>query len=238
MALCFNSNVFNIFIYMKIWASSEDKFSLGNWFRDRRFLFFEKKVTELIESGQLQTPVRILDIGGADSFWINRGWGNNPNFHITLVNLDFSPTPEKYSNLVKVIGDATDLNQYSAEDFDIVFSNSVIEHLYNKENQIKMANECRRIGKRYFVQTPNRYFFIEPHYLLPFFQFLPRKLRVTILTKTPLSRGKRWNAKYARQYVDEIRLLNKKEMRELFPKSQLYVEPFFGMAKSFTAYNF
>lgn len=223
---------------MKIWASSEDKASLGNWFRDKRFHFFEKKVKDLINLGQLQIPVRILDIGGADSFWINRGWGNNPSFQITLVNLDFSPSDREYSNLVKVIGDATDLRQYTAEDFDIVFSNSVIEHLYNKDNQIKMANECQRIGKRYFIQTPNRNFFIEPHYLLPFFQFLPRTLRLNILTKTPLSRGKRWNPKYAQQYVDEIRLLNKKEMMELFPLSQIYVEPFLGLSKSYTAYNF
>ena len=53
--------------------------------------------------------------------------------------------------------------------YDIVHSNSVIEHLYNFENQKKMASEIIRVGQKYIVQTPNKYFFLEPHYLASFF---------------------------------------------------------------------
>lgn len=66
-------------------------------------------------------------------------------------------------------GDATNLSQYSDKSFDIVFSNSVIEHLYTKENQISMAKEVNRVGKNYFIQTPNYWFPIEPHWVFPSF---------------------------------------------------------------------
>ena len=122
--------------------------------------------------------------------------------------------------------------------YDVVHSNSVIEHLYNFENQKKMASEIIRVGQKYIVQTPNKYFFLEPHYLLPFFQFLPNSLKYFILTKTKLSRLKKWDKKFAKQYIEEIRLLSEKEMKTLFPKSKIYYEKFFGMNKSFTMHNF
>ena len=136
------------------------------------------------------------------------------------------------------IGDATDLSQFNNKSFDIVHSNSVIEHLYNFENQKKMASEIIRVGKKYIVQTPNKYFFLEPHYLLPFFDIIPKKLKYLILTKTKLSRLKKWDKNFAKQYIKEIRLLSEKEMKTLFPKSKIYFEKFLGMNKSFTMHNF
>jgi hypothetical protein len=101
-----------------------------------------------------------------------------------------------------------------------------------------MASEIVRVGKKHIVQTPNKYFFIEPHYLLPFFQFVPKKLKYFILTKTKLSRLKKWDKNFAMQYISEIRLLSLKEMKILFPKSKIYFENFLGMNKSFTMHNF
>jgi len=184
----------------------------------------------------MQKPVSVLDVGGKINFWENRGIAGNTNFEITLINIEKEKS--QYSNIKTLIGDATDLSQFDDESFDITHSNSVIEHLYNFENQKKMASEIVRVGKKHIVQTPNKYFFIEPHYLLPFFQFVPKKLKYFILTKTKLSRLKKWNKKFAKQYVDEIRLLNLKEMKILFPKSKIYFEKFIGMNKSFTIHNF
>src|SRR5690606_38569539 len=118
-----------------------------------------------------QEHIRILDLGGTEEYWRDKSLIKKNNVSITLLNL--SAQPVSLPNLKSVAGDATNLTQFGDQSFDLVYSNSVIEHLYTFENQKKMAAEIQRVGKRYFVQTPNKYFFIEPHYALPLFQFLP-----------------------------------------------------------------
>lgn len=216
--------------FKNIFEISENKDSLGNKFREKRFLFFFNKINKM------EKPVSILDIGGKINFWENRRLAGDNNYEITIVNL--SKEKSSYSNIKTLIGDATDLSQFEKKSFDIVHSNSVIEHLYNFDNQLKMALEIVRLGKKHIIQTPNKYFFIEPHYLLPFFQFFSKKLQYYILTKTKLSRLKKWDEKFAKQYIEEIRLLNLKEIKILFPKSKIYYEKFMGMNKSFTMHNF
>ena len=216
--------------FKSIFEISEKKESLGNQFREKRFSFFLKKINKLPK------PVSVLDVGGKINFWENKGLAGNLNYTITIVN--FEKEKSQYSNIKTLIGDATDLSQFVDKSFDIVHSNSVIEHLYNFNNQSKMASEIVRVGKKYIVQTPNKCFFLEPHYLLPFFQFIPDKLKYLILTKTKLSRLKKWDKNFAKQYINEIRLLSLKEMKILFPKSKIYFEKFLRMNKSFTAHNF
>ena len=216
--------------FKSIFDISENKNSLGNKFRKKRFSFFLKKFDSL------NKPITLLDIGGKINFWENRGLAGNNDYIITIINIEKEKS--NYSNINCLIGDATNLNQFNNKSFDIVHSNSVIEHLYNFENQKKMASEIMRVGQKYIVQTPNKYFFIEPHYLLPFFNIVPEKLKYLILTKTKLSRLKKWDKNFAKQYIKEIRLLSEKEMKTLFPKSKIYFEKFLGMNKSFTMYNF
>ena len=122
--------------------------------------------------------------------------------------------------------------------FDVVFSNSVIEHVGTYQDQIQMAKEVRRVGKRYFVQTPNKYFPLEPHFLFPLFQFLPINIRVLLLQNFKLG----WFSKTpdkvkAREIVESIRLLDKREFISLFPNAELYEEKIFGMTKSFVVYG-
>ena len=213
-----------------IFDISENKNSLGNQFREKRFSFFLKKFNII------QKPVTILDVGGKINFWENRGLAENNDYTITIVNIEKEKS--LYSNIKTKMGDATDLSQFNNKSFDIAHSNSVIEHLYNFDNQKKMASEIIRVGKKHIVQTPNKKFFLEPHYLLPFFQFMPDDLKYLILTKTKLSRLKKWDENFAHQYIKEIRLINLKEMKELFPNSKIYFEKFLGMNKSFTMHNF
>lgn len=213
-----------------IFDASDKPQSWGNRFRNKRFEFLREKLEKLPK------PVKILDIGGLESFWTNRGYGNDPDYQITILNLEKLEVSS--SNFTSLAGDATDLRDIGDKEFDVAFSNSVIEHLYTLENQRRMAGEIRRVGVYYFVQTPNKYFPIEPHYVLPFFDLLPASLKYAILTKTKLSRLKRWSHKDARQYVDEIRLLSLREFKDLFPDSDMYMEMFLGMRKSFTAHNF
>lgn len=222
----------------KIFASSAEKKSLGNWFRKRRFEFFNTIIqTILKEKGKNgNLPIKILDVGGTESYWVNMSYHLNPNIQIKLVNLLDIPT--EHSNIVSVKGDATNLFNFKDNEFDIVFSNSVIEHLYTYEAQKKMSLEVQRVGENHFIQTPNKYFFIEPHYFLPFFQYLPKTVQYPILTNTLLSRGRKWDKEFAKQYVNEIRLLSFSEMKSLFPESKIYKEKFLGGTKSFTAHSF
>lgn len=223
---------------VKIFSDSQDKKSLGYTFRQKRFVFFKNIIQPLIEKKQKAKtlPIRILDVGGLQSYWINMGFQEDEMFHITLVNLVAEQT--SFSNIVGISGDATNLSKFKDDEFDIVFSNSVIEHLYNYSNQQKMSEEVIRVGRYHFIQTPNRHFIIEPHYLLPFFQYLPKKLKYQILVKTRLSRGIKWGKDNAGQYIKEIRLITINEMKRLFPQSIIYKEKFCGLTKSFTAHNF
>lgn len=214
-------------------ASSDQKGSLGDKFRNNRFRFFEGLIYKHFEK---EFPIRILDIGGMAYFWKDKALLKKGLVEVTLLNLEKEEIA--IPGLHSVSGDATNLSEYQDKSFDLVFSNSVIEHLYNWENQEKMAKEIIRVGKRYWVQTPNRRFLIEAHYALPFAQYLPKKLTFFILTKTKLSRGMRWNPQYAKQYLDEIRLLSIGEMKTLFPGAEIYREKLGGMTKSVTAYNF
>ena len=147
--------------------------SLVNSFRNKRFKFFEFLLDTLKKD-----HIRILDIGGTESYWVNRNFHKRKDVEITLVNL--RPAVCHYPNFHNVLGNATDLSRFGDKEFDIVFSNSLIEHLYTFENQMHMAQEVRRLGRCYYIQTPNKYFFFEPHYRFPFFQFLPKSLKMFI----------------------------------------------------------
>lgn len=231
----FGDRSFHVFMLAKLkalLASSDQPDSLGNQFRKRRFAYFE---TLLSENFPNSFPIRVLDIGGMSHFWMGQDLLKGGKLEITLLNL--SAEAIDIPGLSSMVGDATDLCQFPDDSFDLVFSNSVIEHLYTWENQQKMAREAVRVGRKYFIQTPNRHFFAEAHYALPFVQYLPKSWTYFLLTKTRLSRGNKWNPTDAQQYLDEIRLLDRREFKQLFPKAAIYDEKFLGMTKSFTAHN-
>lgn len=215
-----------------LFASSDHPRSIGAKFRAQRLRKFEKL---FFRNFNPEKTIRILDIGGADYFWKGSQVPNVPGVSITLLNLQLEKTT--HPHIKALVGDATAMPEFEDKKFDLVFSNSVIEHLYTYENQAKMAAEIQRVGKRYFVQTPNRYFPVEAHYALPFAQYMPKRLLFFLLTKTRLSRMAKWKPQDARQYQDEIRLLNEKEMKALFPGSKMLKEKTMGMIKSLTAHN-
>jgi hypothetical protein len=132
------------------------------------------------------------------------------------------------------------MGQFRAGEFDVVFSNSVIEHLGTLNEQRWMADEIRRVGKRYFVQTPNRYFPLEPHFLVPFFQFLPLRMRVQLVRRFDLGwygMGGIPDPEHAEAVVRSIRLLSAGELLRLFPDGRLYRERLFGLTKSLIVYG-
>ncbi len=201
--------------------------------RNQRINFFKSLVNSL------PIPIKILDIGGRVSFWESTGFLNkeNKNIEITILNISAAEIGSTHPKIKQIIGDARNLAQFAVNEFDVVFSNSVIEHVGNYGEQSCMANELMRVGKRYFIQTPNRYFLVEPHFVFPLFQFLPIWLRAWLLTHFSLGwYNKTSDYQKARELVTEIRLLNHREFINLFPGAKLYEEKIFGFTKSFVAY--
>ncbi len=164
-------------------------------------------------------------------------FNESEDVRVTLLNL--THTSVSLKGFTSVVGDACDLSEYEDDQFDIVFSNSVIEHLFTFENQTLMANEVRRVGKNYIIQTPNRYFPIEPHWMVPLFQFIPFRLRVFLTNNFTLGHyPKTKNYDKALMRVKEVKLLTKKEMKMLFPDGLIYEEKILGLIKSLTSYRF
>lgn len=215
-----------------LFAPSDQPSSLGAKFRAKRQKDFEVLFYNVFSKNK---PFRILDLGGTAYFWKNSSIPDLPNVKITLLNLHQESTD--HPNITGVVGDATEMPQFDAGFFDLVFSNSVIEHLYTLENQRKMADEVMRVGKYFFIQTPNKYFPVEAHYALPFAQFYPKSLTYFLLTKTKLSRLRSWKSEDAEQYLEEIKLLDEKGMRALFPTASIYQEKLLGLVKSISAHN-
>lgn len=220
-------------IISDLFASSDHPKSLGYKFRTKRLKKFEKL---FFKNFNPEKSIQILDVGGTAYFWKDSRLPSIPGVRITLLNLHQEKST--HPHITSAIGDATSMKEFQDGSFDLVFSNSVIEHLYTFDNQIKMADEIRRVGRKYFVQTPNKYFPVEAHYALPFAQYFPKKFLLFLLTKTKLSRMKRWEKSAAQQYLDEIRLLNEREMKTLFPGAKILKEKAAGLTKSLTAHNF
>jgi len=181
-------------------------------------------------------PLRILDIGGTQQYWLNMGMVLTPQTEIVLLNLYINEV--SVPGFSSIVGDACNLSGINDQSFDIVFSNSVIEHLYTKEQQEKMANEVARVGKSYFIQTPNKYFPIEPHWLFPLFQFLPFTVQVFLTQHFTLGNIKKTKSKEAAiNLVKEVKLLSIKEFASFFKDAKIYKEKILGVTKSFTAYK-
>jgi hypothetical protein len=199
--------------------------------RRRRFAFF------LSLLANVKRPINILDVGGTQAFWEMMGQDALGQAHITLLNLTTQPVSG--SRFTSVAGDARDLSRYGDSSFDVVFSNSVIEHLGPAfSDQQKMAHEIRRVAKRYFVQTPNRYFPIEPHFLTPGFQFLPVTARAWLLSHFNLGWYDRIpDRREAKREVESVALLSESQVRTLFPAAKIYRERIAGITKSFVAYH-
>ncbi len=99
------------------------------------------------------------------------------------------------------------------QSFDLVFSNAVIEHILGEGRQEAFAREIMRVGRSWFVTTPNYWFPFESHHHLPFFQFLPRTLQMYYnrLLGTHIAKGT----------VQELGLLSARRLKQLFPTSRI-----------------
>jgi len=136
-----------------------------------------RKFAELL--APVNGELRILDVGGSAEFWLAYRDELHRPASITVLNQSFAEQPG-LPWITYVRADARDLHMFANQQFDMCFSNSVIEHI-DADGQFRMAEEIRRVARGYFVQTPNAYFPLEPHFLVPGWQFMPVALRARLL---------------------------------------------------------
>ncbi|MBI2283786.1 MAG: methyltransferase domain-containing protein [Bacteroidetes bacterium] len=198
--------------------------------RKKRFALLETQIEALIAR---KGKIKILDIGGEKRYWENIGW-QNPNCTIYLLNLDMADNAENSPGFVTVKGNALSL-PYQAGDFDLIFSNSVIEHVGSYGNQELFAAEVKRVCDHYIIQTPSFWFPLEPHSLLPFFQFIPHALRAYLIMWFHINYfPKASNYRDALQVSRSTIMFTKKRFQKLFPDAECQVERLFGLPKSYT----
>ena len=183
------------------------------------------------------TKVNIIDIGGTETYWkiIPREFLISKNVHITAVNLPETTMMFENSNLFTFIdGDGCDLHNINDKSFHISHSNSVIEHVGNSwERKAAFAKETKRVAERYYIQTPNYWFPMEPHFVTPFFHWFPKSVRIKLVQNFNLGWYKKTpDYETAKRSVEGCDLLSKKEMKKLFPEAVLYKEKFMLFTKS------
>jgi hypothetical protein len=175
----------------------------------------------------------ILDVGGTPTLWTEIGYAG-PIVYVNILPRDRMPPIPAGSLFVQA--DGCDL-PFGHHEFPIVFSNSVIEHVGAWKAQQRCASEICRVGRHYWVQTPNRRFPIEPHVNFPFFQWLPALIARRLATSWPLSFHRRdgLSPDEAWRALEQTRLLTVANMRDLFPDAAIWRETVLGLTKSIVA---
>ena len=168
-----------------------------------------------MENVQPSEETTIVDVGVADApFAAAAGHAATYNFleamypwpeRITAVSVDELPHfAEAFPKIRTVRADGRDL-PFADGEFDVGFSNAVVEHLGDRGSQRAFIHELARVSKRVFVTTPNRWFPVEVHTMLPFVHWLPARAREGVFHRLP------------RRDVEGLRPLGPREFRSLFP---------------------
>lgn len=211
------------FVNPRNWLVNADG-SVGARFRLRRWEHLKREFPNFAE-------LNVLDLGGTTLWWQRAPVKPRS---VTVINLH--DPGERLSWLRPIEGDACDaVNLVGNEKFDLVFSNSLIEHLGGHHARVRFAEAVRALAPRYAVQTPYRYFPIEPHWLFPGMQFLPLAVGAWIAPRWPLGHTYGWPATRARGEVMYTELLSASDFRTYFPDAHIVWERVAGMPKSMTA---
>ena len=173
---------------------------------------------ELLRSLFRPTPEdRVLDIGASGEVFLRYTFEDVYPYpeRITAGGYDLqevSSARNYYPKPRYVVFDGCSLPFRDAS-FDLVFSNAVIEHILGEGRQKRFAEEVMRVGKSWFVTTPNYWFPFESHYHLPFIQFMPSWMQrpYNRLLGTHIPKGA----------LQELALLSARRLQKLFPTSRI-----------------
>jgi hypothetical protein len=198
--------------------------SLTHHCRQRRTDEFTRRFPDLAD-------MRVLDLGGTAVSWRVLGLKARS---VTLVNLDHPEDAEDSESWMEVV--QADACTGGFGKYDLVFSNSLMEHLGGHARRQQFAEVVRESAPAWWIQTPYRYFPIEPHWIFPLFQFLPFRARLmvcqhwrTLHLSAPKDRA------VAAELVSSVELISATEMRTYFPTSEIWFERIAGLPKSLVA---
>lgn len=212
-----------------------DPRSVASRIRRRRI----EPLVRLIEgSHRRHGRARVLDLGGTEEYWslLPEGFLEANRAEVTVLNVPGAVTPAATGTFRFVEADACDLPQYADGAFDVVHSNSVLEHVGDWARMEAFAREVRRLAPSYFVQTPNFWFPVEPHWMAPVFHWLPRPIRVGMFLRFQLGHAQRCDTVgEAVRMVEHARLLDRRMFQWLFPDAAHITERVIGLPKSLIA---
>lgn len=195
---------------------------IARYFRGRRLRRFARTFG-------VNASTTVLDLGGDEYYWL---WlPARPR--VTVANLEYRDLRPDSMPWVRADGRRL---PFADRAFDIVFCNSVLEHLPDEPSRVQMAREIARVGRGYCVQTPNRWFPVEAHTLTPGFHFLPKRWQVRLARNfTVWGWLQRPDEEEARGFVENIHLLTASDVVRLFPGASIERERFLGLTKSVSA---
>jgi hypothetical protein len=209
-----------------------DPGSRANPFRSRRLQLFKEITDQVIAQ---KNRCRILDVGGTARYWKVFG-GELAWERLSVAVLNLSAAPVDHPHLHTLTGDARSMRQFDDFSFDVVHSNSVIEHVGRWSDMAAMAGEIRRLAPRYFVQTPYFWFPVEPHARFPALHWLPEPWRYRIVMMRSCGFWQQeTDLGLAMKRVQGATLIDKRQMKYLFPDARIVPERFLGLTKSLIA---
>lgn len=189
---------------------------------------------------------RVLDLGSEDGSHINAVLPRGMDVYIADIDVEPLRRGAAQYGYTPVLLSETGPLPFGDGFFDVVFCSSVIEHVtpFGKDEcwrirdgkafrdsaqrrQAEFANEIQRVGRAFFVQTPNRWFPVESHSWAPGLAFLPRRLQVPVIA---------WlNMWWVKQTAPDFHLLARGDMERLFPTATIVLERSLGITKSIIA---
>jgi SAM-dependent methyltransferase len=176
-----------------------------------------RKLALFMDAVRPEPETRVVDVGVGDTpFGTEPGVAATHNFFEALY-----PWPERITAVsdvplpsfarafpgVRCVQASGTALPFEADEFDVAFSNAVIEHVGNREEQRRFVAELCRVAPRVFLSTPNRWFPVETHTLVPLAHWLPRPAADRAMR---ILRRRDWEG---------VELLGKRELLELFPPS-------------------
>lgn len=197
------------------------------YFRKKRGVFIKKLYPEIKD-------LKICDIGGSVHYWeklcLDIKFDNIKIYNVSDTETN-SLNERSASNIRVLIYDGITIPEVDNA-FDLVVCNSVIEHV-PIELRMNLIKEMRRVSKRLYLQTPAYEFFLEPHFVMPFVHWLPRKIGFFLIKMSPWRMMSRPSASTIHNYFWGTKLLSFGDIKTLMPQCEIYKETIFGVTKSY-----